>query len=70
MRPLDSPRAEGREGMHRHQYADALTFDTIDRPAVPCVWEPEIIAAEQTTWRETMMILQPETSGYPRVSAA
>jgi len=39
-------------------------LDTINRLAVACVWELEIIAAKQIIWRETMLKPQPETAAY------
>lgn len=50
--------------IYRSQYNDAIPLDTINRPAVACVWELEIIAAEQKIWRETMMKAQPNKSAY------
>ena len=50
--------------IYRRQYCDSAPLDTINRPAVACVWELEIITAEQDIWRETMMKPQPDTSAY------
>ena len=50
--------------IYRRQYDDASPLDTINRPAVACVWELEIITAEQNIWRETMMKSQPDKSAY------
>lgn len=56
--------------IYRHQYTDALPLDTINRPAIACIWELEIIAAEQIIWCETMMKLQTDKSAYLKKSAA
>ncbi|MFK7938271.1 MAG: hypothetical protein AB8B82_02750 [Roseovarius sp.] len=50
--------------IYRRQYDDAAPLDTINRPAVACVWELEIITAEHGIWRKTMMTLPHDTSAY------
>ena len=50
--------------IYRRQYDDAAPLDTISRPAVACVWELEIMAAEQNFWRETMMKPQQDKFAY------
>jgi len=55
--------------IYRRQYDDAVPLDTINRPAVACVWELEIITAEQRIWRETMMKSQHDKSAYLRTFA-
>ncbi|MEM8796926.1 MAG: hypothetical protein AAGE61_15285 [Pseudomonadota bacterium] len=50
--------------IYRHQYDDAAPLDTISRPAVACVWELEIIQAEQAIWRETMMKSKTDKFAY------
>ncbi|WP_299027380.1 hypothetical protein [uncultured Sulfitobacter sp.] len=50
--------------IYRHQYSDAKPLDTINRPAVACVWELDIITAEQNRWRETMMQPEPDETAY------
>ncbi|MBO9427018.1 hypothetical protein J7444_19945 [Labrenzia sp. R4_1] len=50
--------------IYRRQYDDDVPLDTIRRPSVACVWELEIINAEQTIWRETMMTLRPDRFAY------
>ncbi|MCK7615925.1 hypothetical protein [Roseibium sediminicola] len=55
--------------IYRHQYDD-VPLDTIRRPAVACVWELEIINAEQTIWRETMMKSHPDEFAYLNTLAA
>lgn len=49
---------------YRRQYDNDVPMDTIRRPAVACVWELEIINAEQTIWRETMMKSRPDEFAY------
>jgi hypothetical protein len=56
--------------IYRRQYDDVVPLDTINRPAVACVWELEIIAAEQNIWRETMMKSQQEKSAYLKTFTA
>lgn len=50
--------------IYRRKYDDIVPLDTISRPAVACVWELEIITAEQSIWRETMMKPQHDKSAY------
>lgn len=50
--------------IYRHQYGEDEPLDTVNRPAVACVWELEIIAAEQNIWRETMMKPEQDKSAY------
>ncbi|WP_224815550.1 hypothetical protein [Hasllibacter sp. MH4015] len=56
--------------IYRRQYDDAVPLDTINRPAVACVWELEIITAEQAIWRETMMKSQHDKSAYLQTFAS
>ncbi|MEM7177668.1 MAG: hypothetical protein AAF503_08175 [Pseudomonadota bacterium] len=55
--------------IYRRQYDDARPLDTINRPAVACVWELEIITAEQAIWRETMMNNQSDSAAYLEMRA-
>ncbi|OJJ12035.1 hypothetical protein BKI51_10280 [Alphaproteobacteria bacterium AO1-B] len=50
--------------IYRRQYDDDVPLDTIRRPSVACMWELEIINAEQTIWRETMMTSRPDRFAY------
>jgi hypothetical protein len=50
--------------IYRRQYDETVALDTINRPAVACVWELEIISKEQQIWRETMMMTQPDRAAY------
>ncbi len=56
--------------IYRRQYDSELPMDTINRPAVACVWELAIIGAEQQIWRETMMSSHPKTTSYLDTFAA
>ena len=58
------------QSIYRHQYNDENPLDTVNRPAVACVWELEIISAEQEIWRETMMTSQPNSTAYLDTFAA
>lgn len=55
--------------IYRHQYGDDDPLDTINRPAIACVWELEIITFEQEAWRNTMMKPQPQRAAYLEKSA-
>lgn len=60
--------------IYRKLYTEDLALDTIQRPAVACVWELALINAEQEAWRNHMMISRPDPNAYlearPRKSAA
>lgn len=50
--------------IYRRVYEDAEPLETVTRPAVGCVWELEIITAEQEAWRATMMTNAPDPEAY------
>jgi len=56
--------------IYRRQYNAAIPLDTINRPVVACVWELEIIAAEQSIWRKTMMNPSYDKSAYLNTRAS
>jgi hypothetical protein len=49
---------------YRRQYESETPMDTVNRPAVACVWELEIINSEREIWRETMMTPNPHKTSY------
>ena len=50
--------------IRRQLYDAAHPMDTATRPVIGCVWELEIIAAEQAAWRATMMSDHPDPTAY------
>jgi len=50
--------------IYRRAYDAAAPLDTITRPAVACVWELEVIAAEQDAWRRFMMCQPQDLAAY------
>ena len=50
--------------IYRREYGADDSMDTISRPVVACVWELEIVNAEQTSWQRTMMTATPNHSAY------
>lgn len=50
--------------IYRQQYDADTPLDTVNRPAVACVWELGIIQAEQDIWRATMMCAAPDPDRY------
>lgn len=55
--------------IYRRLYDSPAPLDTVNRPAVACVWELEIITAEHQIWRETMMTPPPDTDAYVNTRA-
>ncbi|MEP6146120.1 MAG: hypothetical protein ABJ201_01815, partial [Nisaea sp.] len=49
---------------YRNLYDANEPMNTVERPAVACVWELAIINAEQEAWRETMMTRAPDQKAY------
>ncbi|MEO9899725.1 hypothetical protein [Nisaea sp.] len=49
---------------YRKLYDANEPMNTVERPAVACVWELAIINAEQEAWRETMMTRAPDQKAY------
>ncbi len=41
-----------------------VPMNTATRPVIACVWELGLINAEQTIWRNTMMVAQPDPTAY------
>lgn len=56
--------------IHRQSYDAAAPMDTVNRPVVACVWELDIIQAEQTAWRATMMRSEPNPTDYLKTRAS
>jgi len=50
--------------IYRREYGAKKFMDTVSRPVVACVWELDIINAEQTLWQRTMMTVKPDHSAY------
>jgi hypothetical protein len=50
--------------IRRKLYGTDVPLDASTRSVIACVWELELINAEQQIWRDTMMNLQPNPSGY------
>ena len=50
--------------IYRKAYDAADPMDTVTRPVVGCVWELELIQAEQSIWRRTMMGPEPDPVAY------
>ncbi|RED52356.1 hypothetical protein [Aestuariispira insulae] len=49
---------------HRHAYGADEPMDTVTRPVIACVWELNIIGAEQICWQQTMMNGRPAPTAY------
>lgn len=49
---------------YRKLYDADEAMDTVTRPVVACVWELDLINAEQEAWRKTMMTGSPDPAAY------
>ena len=56
--------------VHRHRHDDAGPLDAASHPAIGCLRELEIVAAEVAAWRDTMMTEHPGLAGDMRRRAA
>ncbi|MEM9333071.1 MAG: hypothetical protein AAGA53_17240 [Pseudomonadota bacterium] len=55
--------------IYRHEYKHTKPLDTISRPAVACVWELQIITAEEKYWRQNMMRADHSAERYLQMRA-
>ena len=56
--------------IRRTLWGSATPMDTADRTVIACVWELELIHAEQQIWQATMMSTRPDAQSYLKARAA